>query len=129
MRRGEAVGIPTSGESPHGECCIYGVRRLRSGLTNRAHTERGLDSRFHGYALEAFRIGLRSIIGQHMNSEELIFVTGATGFLGVQLVRELLARQPQARLALLIRDRAGQLGPATRGFDRSTSRAIASSGL
>jgi long-chain acyl-CoA synthetase len=45
-----------------------------------------------------------------MNSEELIFVTGATGFLGVQLVRELLTRQPQARLALLIRDRAGQPG-------------------
>jgi thioester reductase-like protein len=45
-----------------------------------------------------------------MNSEELILVTGATGFLGVQLVRELLARQPQARLALLIRDRAGQPG-------------------
>jgi long-chain acyl-CoA synthetase len=45
-----------------------------------------------------------------MNSEELILVTGATGFLGVQLVRELLARQPSARLALLIRDRAGQPG-------------------
>jgi len=45
-----------------------------------------------------------------MNSEELIFVTGATGFLGVQLVRELLARQPHARLALLIRDRPGQPG-------------------
>jgi long-chain acyl-CoA synthetase len=45
-----------------------------------------------------------------MNSEELILVTGATGFLGVQLVRVLLARQPQARLALLIRDRAGQPG-------------------
>ena len=45
-----------------------------------------------------------------MNSEELILVTGATGFLGVQLVRELLARQPQARLALLIRDRSGQPG-------------------
>jgi long-chain acyl-CoA synthetase len=45
-----------------------------------------------------------------MNSEELILVTGATGFLGVQLVRELLARHPQARLALLIRDRAGQPG-------------------
>jgi long-chain acyl-CoA synthetase len=45
-----------------------------------------------------------------MNSEELILVTGATGFLGVQLVRELLVRQPQARLALLIRDRAGQPG-------------------
>jgi thioester reductase-like protein len=45
-----------------------------------------------------------------MNSEELILVTGATGFLGVQLVRELLERQPNARLALLIRDRAGQSG-------------------
>ncbi len=45
-----------------------------------------------------------------MNSEELILVTGASGFLGVQLVRELLDRQPHARLALLIRDRPGQLG-------------------
>ena len=45
-----------------------------------------------------------------MNSEELILVTGATGFLGVQLVRELLEQRPQARLALLIRDRAGQSG-------------------
>jgi thioester reductase-like protein len=43
-----------------------------------------------------------------MNSEELILVTGATGFLGAQLVRELLDRQPRAELALLIRDRAGQ---------------------
>ena len=43
-----------------------------------------------------------------MNSEELILVTGATGFLGTRLVRELLERQPQARLALLIRDRAGR---------------------
>ena len=43
-----------------------------------------------------------------MNSEELILVTGATGFLGVQLVRELLERQPHARLALLIRDKPGQ---------------------
>ena len=45
-----------------------------------------------------------------MNDEELILVTGATGFLGVQLVRELLEQRPQARLALLIRDRAGQSG-------------------
>jgi thioester reductase-like protein len=45
-----------------------------------------------------------------MKNDELILVTGATGFLGVQLVRELLARQPQAALALLIRDRPGQSG-------------------
>jgi len=43
-------------------------------------------------------------------SEEFILVTGATGFLGVQLVRELLDRQPQATLALLIRERPGQSG-------------------
>ena len=45
-----------------------------------------------------------------MNGEELILVTGATGFLGTQLVHELLERQPNARLALLIRDRTGQTG-------------------
>ncbi len=45
-----------------------------------------------------------------MNNEELILVTGATGFLGMQLVRELLGQRPEARLALLIRDRAGQSG-------------------
>lgn len=45
-----------------------------------------------------------------MNSEELILITGATGFLGVQLVRELLQRQPNATLALLIRSRAGKTG-------------------
>jgi len=45
-----------------------------------------------------------------MNSDELILVTGATGFLGVRLVRELLERNPQARLALLIRSRPGQTG-------------------
>src|ERR1039457_3481679 len=45
-----------------------------------------------------------------MNSDELILVTGATGFLGKQLVRELLDREPGARLALLFRERAGQAG-------------------
>jgi thioester reductase-like protein len=43
-----------------------------------------------------------------MNNEELILVTGATGFLGMRLVRELLESQPHVRLALLIRDRPGQ---------------------
>lgn len=38
----------------------------------------------------------------------MILVTGATGFLGVQLVRELLEQKPDATLALLIRDTAGQ---------------------
>ena len=33
-----------------------------------------------------------------MNSDELILVTGATGFLGVRLVHELLHRHPEARL-------------------------------
>ena len=50
------------------------------------------------------------MVGFEMNSEELILVTGATGFLGVQLVRELLERKPNATLALLIRNRAGQSG-------------------
>jgi thioester reductase-like protein len=45
-----------------------------------------------------------------MKNEELILLTGATGFLGVRLVRELLDRQPDAKLALLIRDRPGQPG-------------------
>jgi long-chain acyl-CoA synthetase len=45
-----------------------------------------------------------------MNGGELILVTGATGFLGVQLIHELLDSQPQATLALLIRDRGGQSG-------------------
>lgn len=45
-----------------------------------------------------------------MNSGEFIFITGATGFLGTQLVRELLERHPNATLALLIRDRAGESG-------------------
>ncbi len=45
-----------------------------------------------------------------MKNSELILITGATGFLGTQLVGELLARQPDASLALLIRDRPGQPG-------------------
>jgi thioester reductase-like protein len=45
-----------------------------------------------------------------MMSDELVLVTGATGFLGARLVRELLERYPQARLALLVRERAGQSG-------------------
>jgi nucleoside-diphosphate-sugar epimerase len=45
-----------------------------------------------------------------MSSQEFILVTGATGFLGVQLVRELLERDRETRLALIIRDRAGQPG-------------------
>jgi thioester reductase-like protein len=43
-----------------------------------------------------------------MNDEEHILITGSTGFLGTQLVRELLARQPRARLMLLIRPGSGQ---------------------
>jgi len=48
-----------------------------------------------------------------MNQEELILITGATGFLGTQVVHELLQREPRARLALLIRPRKGQT-PAQR---------------
>src|SRR5579872_5943504 len=55
-------------------------------------------------------IGLRAEVALEMNNEELILVTGATGFLGVQLVRELLEQRPNATMALLIRDRAGQSG-------------------
>lgn len=47
-----------------------------------------------------------------MPNDELILLTGATGFLGVQVVQELLQRQPQARLALLIRDKANETGRA-----------------
>jgi thioester reductase-like protein len=45
-----------------------------------------------------------------MNDDELILITGATGFLGVQVVRKLLDCHPGASLALLIRDRADQSG-------------------
>ena len=45
-----------------------------------------------------------------MMNDELILVTGSTGFLGVRLVRELLERNPLAQLALLIRDRPGKSG-------------------
>lgn len=45
-----------------------------------------------------------------MNDQELILMTGATGFLGTQLVRDLLQRKPHARLALLIRDSHGKSG-------------------
>ena len=46
--------------------------------------------------------------GSKLNSDEHILVTGATGFLGVQLIRELLERKPTATLSLLVRDRAEQ---------------------
>jgi long-chain acyl-CoA synthetase len=41
-------------------------------------------------------------------NEELILVTGATGFLGTRVVSELLLRHPRARLALLIRPNRSQ---------------------
>jgi thioester reductase-like protein len=43
-----------------------------------------------------------------MHDDELIFLTGATGFLGMQIARELLQTLPGARLALLIRPGKGK---------------------
>ena len=43
-----------------------------------------------------------------MQNDELIVLTGATGFLGTQLVKELLRSRPDARLALLIRPNVRQ---------------------
>jgi len=45
-----------------------------------------------------------------MRSDENLLVTGATGFLGMHLVRQLLEQNPEVSLALLIRDRPGQSG-------------------
>ena len=45
-----------------------------------------------------------------MKNDELLLVTGATGFLGMHLVRQLLDRNPDLSLALLIRDKPGQSG-------------------
>ena len=56
----------------------------------------------------ALTLAANSALNPELKDDELILVTGATGFLGVQLVLELLKRRPNARLALLIRDRPGQ---------------------
>ena len=45
-----------------------------------------------------------------MEKNEVILVTGATGFLGMQLVRELLEGRPDTTLSLIIRDTATQSG-------------------
>lgn len=49
-----------------------------------------------------------------MASGEQILITGSTGFLGKRLVQELLVRHPDARLALLIRDK-----PELTGWQRA----------
>jgi thioester reductase-like protein len=43
-----------------------------------------------------------------MHDDELVFLTGSTGFVGTQLVQELLRTLPGARLALLIRPGKGK---------------------
>src|SRR5665213_1468271 len=45
-----------------------------------------------------------------MKNDELLLVTGATGFLGMHLVRQLLDQNPALSLALIIGDRPGELG-------------------
>jgi thioester reductase-like protein len=45
-----------------------------------------------------------------MKNDELLLVTGATGFLGMHLVNQLLDQAPELSLALLIRDKPGQSG-------------------
>jgi thioester reductase-like protein len=45
-----------------------------------------------------------------MKNDETLLVTGATGFLGMHLVRQLLDQNPDLSLALLIRDKSGQSG-------------------
>jgi thioester reductase-like protein len=45
-----------------------------------------------------------------MKNDEVLLVTGATGFLGMHLVPQLLDQNPNVLLALLIRDKPGQSG-------------------
>jgi thioester reductase-like protein len=62
-----------------------------------------------------------------MHSDELILVTGATGFLGGRLVQDLLERQPNARLALLIRNRAGKSGQSGQSAEQRASKIVPAS--